>query len=140
MAKENSGTGIQGFHHIALKVPDFEAAVAFYRDGLGFPEKIAWGEGDQSAMLLDAGNGNYVEIFAGGEAADDEATGPVLHFAFRTDDCDAALAKAVNAGAKVTVAPKDVTIPSRPAPTPVRIAFCLAPGGVLIEFFQNELT
>ena len=139
MSEENNGTGIQGIHHIALKVPDFDAAVSFFRDSLGFAEKISWGEGDQSAMLLDSGNGNYVEIFAGGDATG-EATGPVLHFAFRTDDCDAALAKAVEAGAEVTVAPKDVTIPSRPAPTPVRIAFCLAPGGVLIEFFQNDAT
>ncbi|NOY82966.1 MAG: VOC family protein [Kiritimatiellaeota bacterium] len=139
MSEKLTGTGIEGFHHVALRTADFEAAVAFYRDGLGFAEKISWGEGDGRAVLLDAGNGNYVEIFAGGLAAD-EASGPFLHFALRTDDCDAALARAVAAGAEVTVPPKDVTIPSRPSTTPVRIAFCRAPAGELIEFFQNEAT
>ncbi len=140
MSEERTGTGIEGFHHVALRTADFDAAVAFYRDGLGFPEKISWGEGDGRAVLLDAGNGNYVEIFAGGDQATGDAAGPFLHFALRTDDCDAALARAVAAGAEVTVPPKDVTIPSRPGPTPVRIAFCRAPGGELIEFFQNEST
>jgi glyoxylase I family protein len=129
---------VNGFHHAALKVADYDRVVGFYRDGLGFVERISWGEGDGRAIMLDAGNGNYLEVFAGGQDA--AAEGSVLHLAFRTDDCDAALACAVRAGARVTVEPKDVTIPSRPAPTPVRIAFCLGLAGEVIEFFQNQTT
>jgi glyoxylase I family protein len=133
-----SDRSVNGFHHAALKVADFDRVVDFYRTGLGFTERISWGEGNGRAVMLDAGNGNYLEVFAGGKDA--AAEGSVLHLAFRTENCDAALARAMQAGARVTVEPKDVTIPSRPEPTPVRIAFCLGLAGEVIEFFQNEET
>jgi glyoxylase I family protein len=135
----------QGFHHVALKVHDFDRIVAMYKDGLGFKEKIRWGEGDSRGIMLDTGAGDYLEIFAGGP---EEAfpvvgpmamSGPAIHFAIRTADTDAATARAAAAGFKVTVPPKDVTIPSTP-PTPIRISFVSGPLGEMIEFFQNELT
>ncbi len=128
----------KGFHHAAMKVADYDAVVAFYRDGLGFTEKISWGEGDGRAIMLDAGNGNYLEVFAGGQPASGD--GHVMHLAFRVANCDEALARAVAAGARVTMEPKDVTIPSRPEPTPVRIAFCAGLAGEIMEFFQNDRT
>jgi glyoxylase I family protein len=128
-----------GFHHIAIRVRDFERAVKFYTKGLGFREKIQWGEGDKRAILLDTGNGNYVEIFAGGKKPS-KVEGAILHVAFRSKNCAAALARAKAAGATVTMKPTRLTIPSRPHPTPVRIAFCKAPDGTLIEFFENKLT
>jgi glyoxylase I family protein len=129
---------VTGFHHAALKVVDFDAVVRFYQDGLGLKEKIRWGEGNGRAVMLDAGGGNYVEVFAGGDGAKPE--GGILHLALRTPDCDAALAAAVAAGAVVTMEPRSLTIPSQPQPTPVRIAFCRGLAGELIEFFQNQLT
>lgn len=135
----NAAIGGGGFHHVALRVKDFEKARKFYSEGLGFTEKIAWGEGDKRAVMLDTGDGNYLELFAGG-SGEAVPEGQVLHVAFRTDNCDAALARVRAAGATVTMEPKDVEIPSRPRPTPVRIAFCKAPDGTVIEFFQNELT
>ena len=130
-------THLNGFHHLAMRVKDFNASVKFYTEGLGLRETIAWGEGDGRAMMLDAGNGNCVELFAGG-AREPKPEGIVLHFAFRTDDCDGVLARAVAAGAVVTMEPKSLTIPSTPTPLPVRIAFCTGPDGEIIEFFQNE--
>ena len=130
---------VNGFHHAAMKVADFEAVVEFYRKGLGLTEKISWGEGPSRAVMLDCGNGNYLEIFAGGSNSP-VPEGAVLHLALRTTDCDAALAQAVAAGAVVTMAARDVTIPSQPQPTPVRIAFCRGLAGEIIEFFQNALT
>jgi glyoxylase I family protein len=131
---------VNGFHHAALKVANFDAVVEFYKKGLGVAEKIAWGEGDGRAVLLDCGNGNYLEVFAGGGSSGSVPDGAVLHLALRTDDCDAALAQAVAAGAAVTMAPRDVTIPSTPQPTPVRIAFCRGLAGETLEFFQNAAT
>ena len=61
----------------------------------------------------------------------------IVHFALRTGDCDAALKRAQAAGATVTVAPKDAKIPSRTGAVSVRIAFIRAPGGEVIEFFQD---
>ncbi len=130
---------VNGFHHAALKVANFEAVVEFYKKGLGLTEKISWGEGNGRGCMLDCGNGNYMEIFAGGKSGA-VPEGAVLHLALRTDDPDAALAQAVAAGAVVTVAPKDVTIPSTPQPTPIRIAFCRGLAGEIIEFFKNDLT
>jgi len=138
MAQSDKTFG-KGFHHVAIRARDFDASVKFYTEGLGFKEKIAWGEGDRRAVMLDGGNGNYIEIFAGGTDVP-KPEGTYLHLALRTADCDAAIARARAAGAEVTVEPKDVVIQSRPAPTPVRLAFCKGPDGELIEFFQNETT
>lgn len=136
MAGTNSVIGGGGFHHLAMRVKDFDASMKFYKEGLGFVEYKAWGEGDKRAVMLDTGDGNYFEIFAGGK---DEVKpeGAYLHVALRTDNCDLALKRAVEAGAVVTQEPSDVTIPSNP-PLPVRIAFCKGLDGEIIEFFQNR--
>jgi glyoxylase I family protein len=136
---ENPVIGGGGFHHIAIRVKDFDGMVKFYIEGLGFKEKIRWGEGDKRSIMLDTGDGNYVELFAGG-LDQPKPEGNILHVAFRSNHCDAALARAKAAGATVTMEPTDVKIESQPHATPVRIAFCKAPDGTVIEFFQNELT
>ena len=139
MAGHNTTMGGGGFHHFAIKVRDFDAVKRFYVEALGFTEKITWGAGDGRAVMLDTGDGNYLEIFAGG-SGEPQPEGVLLHFALRTSNCDAALERARAAGAEVTMEPKDVLIPSNPAPTPVRIAFCKGLAGETIEFFQNERT
>ena len=130
---------ISGFHHVAIRVHDWDAAVKFYKEALGFVEKIRWGEGPKRAIMLDTGDGNYVEIFTNVDAGD-RPEGPIIHFALRTNDVDAAIARCRAAGAKVTVEPKDHVIPSTPFQTPVRLAFCKTPSGEVIEFFDNEVT
>jgi glyoxylase I family protein len=126
---------VQGFHHIAVRVKDFDAVVRFYKEGLGLAERIAWGEGDKRAIMLDAGNGNCVEVFAGGA---EKPEGQIVHLALRTDDVDALLRRAVAAGAVVTVPAKNVDIPTKTGPVPVRIAFVKTPGGEVVEFFQSS--
>ena len=128
-----------GFHHVAIRAADFEASVAFYTEGLGFTEKISWGEGRGRAVMLDAGNDNYIELFANG-APGPKPEGAIVHFAVRTDDCDAAVARAEAAGGEITTPPTEVNILSRPHHTPAKLAFCTGPDGEVIEFFQNELT
>jgi glyoxylase I family protein len=142
MQKTNTTLGGGGFHHVAIRASDFDTSVRFYTQALGFVEKIRWGEGDKRAIMLDVGDGNYLEIFSGRKTSipADSPEPPILHFAFRTADTDAAIARARAAGAVVTVEPKDVVIQSTPAVTPVRLAFCKGPDGELIEFFQNETT
>jgi glyoxylase I family protein len=129
-----------GYHHVALRVVDFEATQRFYVDGLGFRLAVQWGEGDRRACMLDTGDGNYLEIFAGARRAPGEQPpeGAVIHFALRTSDCDAAIERARAAGATVTMEPKDLSIFGDP-PIPIRIAFCKGPDGEVIEFFQNEV-
>lgn len=147
MAGSNSVLGGGGFHHVAIKVSDFERTVKMYTEGLGFKEKIRWGsvtpEGDKRGIMLDTGDGNYLEVFGGGKvrpaATDMWADGVMIHFAIRTTKIEEAMQRAEAAGFKVTVAPKGVTIPSVP-PTPIRIAFCHGPDGEVVELFQNDLT
>ena len=126
---------VTGIHHISIRTVDFEHSLAFYTEGLGLDVAIRWGEGDGRAVMLAAGNDNYIELFAGG-TAEPAPEGRLLHLALRTDDVDAALAAAVQAGAVVTIEPKDVVIPSTPAEAAVRIAFCTGPDDEVIEFMQ----
>jgi glyoxylase I family protein len=138
MAGHNAKIGGGGFHHIAMRVRDFDASYRFYTDGLGFRQKIAWGQGNQRAAMLDTGDGNYLEIFAGG-SDEPKPEGQLLHFALRTANTDQAVASARAAGAEITVEPKDVEIASMPV-TKVRLAFCKGPDGEVIEFFSNQTT
>ena len=126
-----------GFHHVAIRVHDFDASVRFYTEALGFTERIRWGEGEKRACMLDTGDGNYLEVFAGGPAAP-KPEGTIFHFALRTSDVDAAIERARGAGAEVTTEPTSLEIQSDP-PQPVRLAFCKGPDGELIEFMDARI-
>ena len=45
-----------GFHHIALKALDFDAALKFYTEGLGMKFYTSWGEGEKKIAMLDLGD------------------------------------------------------------------------------------
>jgi glyoxylase I family protein len=132
-----------GFHHVAIRSRDFDKSVGFYTQALGFGPKLAWGDAPGRAIMLDTGDGNYLEIFERPDQPPaEEGRDAILHFALRTDDVDAALARAREAGCAVTMEPTDVKIDTTLGadPTPVRIAFFKGPDGEVIELFANELT
>ena len=104
-----------GFHHVALRVYDFDASMKFYIDGLGFQRHYGWGTDDRAnggkdsrAAMLDTGDGNYLEVFAGGTRKPGEPApdGPFFHFALRTTDVVAAFERARAAGGVLTWSPK----------------------------------
>jgi len=42
-----------GFHHVAMRVKDFEKVVEFYTQGLGYSKGIYWGDGESRAQMID---------------------------------------------------------------------------------------
>ena len=129
---------IKGVHHIALKckgIEAYEKTLHFYRDLLGMPVVRTWGEGDESACMVDIGGGSMMEIFA--NAPDELGQGTIRHFALRTDDVDACVKVCEENGYHAFIQPKDIVIASNP-PFPARIAFVTAPVGEEVEFFQER--
>jgi len=132
---------ISGFHHVCIKTHDWDRTLAFYVNTLGFTEKITWRTAPNRAVMLNTGDGNYLEVFED-LAYTPAPNGAVLHFALRTTRLDEVAALVRATGAKITMEPKDVTIATTNAhvPVPIRIFFCEGPSGEVIEFFQNSLT
>ena len=72
MNSKNSVLPGCGYHHVAIRATDFDGTMRFYTEGFGFRPAVRWGEGDGRAVLLDTGDGNYLEVFAGGKRAPGE--------------------------------------------------------------------
>jgi glyoxylase I family protein len=113
----------------------------FYKDTLGCTEKIAWRAAPARAVMLDCGDGNYIEVFED-LAYTGASNGAVNHYALRTTRLDAVAERVRAAGFKITMEPRDVTIQTTngAGPVPVRIFFCEGPNGESIEFLQNSVT
>lgn len=134
MANINKKISGLGFHHIALKVKDFEKSRDFYVNGLGMTPIVGWGEGEGEVVMLDLGNGDILELFAGG--GDHLASnGKWLHFAMTVDNVDEAYATAIAAGAESLTPPKTVPLDSKPYKMTLRIAFVKGFDGEELEFF-----
>lgn len=142
MSYHNPVLGGGGVHHVALRTRAWDASLAFYKDVLGFSEKITWAYPDGNrAGMFDIGGGAYLEIFENKTYAP-VADGVLMHIAIRATDVDAVIARVRSAGRKVTVEPKDVTIQTTngAGPVPVRLAFFEGPNGEVWELFANTRT
>lgn len=124
-----------GFHHVAVRTPNWDGSLKFWVEAMGFKETVGWGEAPTRAVLLDTGDGNYLELFEREPLENTDADAPILHFCFRADDVDAAYAKAIAAGAASMVEPKDPDVFEAKG-LKVRIAFVKGPAGEVCEFFQ----
>ena len=128
--------------HFEIPTDDIKRAQAFYKDVLGFAEKITWAYPDGNrAGMFDIGGGAYLEIFE--NKTETPAPGGILfHLAIRTTRLDEVTERVRAAGCKITVEPKDVVIQTTngAGPVPVRLSFFEGPNGEVWELFQNTLT
>ncbi len=136
---ENKIIAGSGFHHVAIRTANWDASIRFYTEGLGFNQKITWGEAPRRAVMLDTGDGNYLEIFERDaiENGPDDNRASILHFALRATDCEAAVESARAAGAEVTLEPK-VPEPFTKMGLKTKIAFIKGPDGEIVEFFESD--
>lgn len=91
--------------------------------------------GEQSLGDASVALARFREAFAGG-SGEPPAEGAIIHFTLRTADVDAIVERVRAAGAKVTMEPRSLDIPSDP-PAAVRIAFFTGPDGEVIEVFHE---
>ncbi|MFF2831795.1 VOC family protein [Cellulosimicrobium cellulans] len=96
---------------LVVEADDYDAALAFYRDVLGLPERIAYADGeDDRVAILDVGHAT-LEIAnpAHKRAIDDVEVGRQvaghLRVAFEVDDARVATGRAVEAGAELVAPP-----------------------------------
>ena len=132
--RKNTAAQILGMHHVSMKCADkvqFEKAVAFYKDILGFCEERRWAEG----VMLKAGTSARLEIFCNGEGI--RELGAIRHFALETKNVDELAAKVKAAGYEVFIEPKNITIQSEPS-FHARMAFFYGPLGEQVELFNPE--
>ena len=92
--------------------------------------------------LLDTGDGNFIEIVTGGKQDpvefDQYRSGAYIHLALRSNNVDAVVERARNAGVKILVEPMDVRLEAYNGNAKTgRVAFILGPDGEQLEFFQE---
>lgn len=94
---------------VVLTVPDFDAAVAFYRDALGLEQVADWSSEEGRVVLLEGGRAT-LELFDERQAetvdrieAGRRVSGTV-RLAFEVADSEATAARLVEAGAEVAAA------------------------------------
>lgn len=120
---------------VALTVPDFEQAVAFYRDALGLRQIADWSSDDGRVVVLEAGRAT-LELFDEAQAdavdrieAGQRVSGPV-RLALEVTDSELTARRLVAAGAEGVAPP--VTTPWGDRNARVR-----APDGMQLTLFTT---
>ena len=109
---------------VALTVPDFDAAVAVYRDALGLEQRADWSTENGRVVVLSAGRG-YVDRLEAGRR-----TSGTVRLAFEVRDSDEAANRLVAAGAEEVAPPVDT-------PWGDRNARVRAPDGMQLTLFTS---
>jgi lactoylglutathione lyase len=121
---------------VVLTVPDFDEALAFYRDALGFEQVADWSGENGRVILLEAGRAT-LELFDERQAdhvdrieAGRRVSGPV-RLAVEVDDLDGAARRLVAAGA-------DAEAPPVVPPWGGRNARLRSPDGMQLTLFSES--
>jgi catechol 2,3-dioxygenase-like lactoylglutathione lyase family enzyme len=117
---------ITGIDHINILVPDVDAAVKFYCEGLGL--KLA--RKDETNAITVTPDGVILELSPGGTGSWDSSG--ITHVCYKTCNVDASFRRALEYGAVIS-RPKD---PEPYTYKDLRMAFVRAPSGEEIEFWS----
>jgi methylmalonyl-CoA/ethylmalonyl-CoA epimerase len=121
---------------VVLTVPDFDEAVAFYRDALGLEQLADWSGDDGRVILLDAGHAT-LELFDEQQAASVDRieagsrVAGTVRLALEVDDLDGIAQRLLVAGAKAEAEP---VVP----PWGGRNARLRTPDGMQLTLFSEE--
>lgn len=121
---------------LVVQADDFDAALAFYRDVLGLPERAAFeGEGDARVVILEAGvatlelaNPAQVRMIDAVEAEGKPSAR--IRVAFEVDDTEATTEQLVEGGAELLASPRET--PWRSLNSRLE-----APAGLQVTLFQE---
>jgi catechol 2,3-dioxygenase-like lactoylglutathione lyase family enzyme len=132
-------------HHVAVRVPDFEAEKRFFVEKLDFRVVHEWPYADQQLAYLAPPNDDhfYIEILGGGTPgpiakASYEDLGDSLRYAglhhacLQVDDVDATVAELRRRGVSIVTEPFDLPVIQR------RLAFFADPYGNLFELAEVQ--
>lgn len=117
-----------GLHHVHLRAPDPNAALAWYTSAFG-------GTIGKLKDRIDGINYGGVWVLAQKGEATPSAGHAIDHIGFRPLNVDNAVAGLKAKNAKVTTEPRPLTLPSG---TSMRLAFIEGPDGVRIELVQRN--
>ena len=144
--EQNSHIAAATYDHMSISVADFDGALAWYRDKLGFEIEVAWRvaalDGKRLAYLVK--NGTRIELVAAdaGSAGLPPAATFAEHFGrtgfghlcFVVDDVDAALAELEENGVPTFVRAETYALDGTPFER--RVGFVQDPEGNVIEFAE----
>jgi glyoxylase I family protein len=131
------------FEHAAIRVPDFDAAVAWYSDKLDFRliKSSPLGDKVYGFLIAPAVDAAFTVEFVAGSGADNrpayDSLGSSLkllglhHLGFRVDSVDEAIAELNRRSVRIVSEPHDVPNLS------LRVAFFADPWGNLFEIIQE---
>jgi lactoylglutathione lyase len=121
---------------VVLTVPDFDEALAFYRDALGLEQLADWSGEDGRVILLGAGRGT-IELFDERQAATVDGieagrrVSGTVRLAFEVADLEGSAQRALAAGAEAEAPP---VVP----PWGGRNQRLRAPDGMQLTLFSEE--
>jgi lactoylglutathione lyase/glyoxylase I family protein len=130
-------------HHVAVRVPSFEAAIAWYTQKLDFRVVHEWPYTDQKLAYIAPPNDNdfFIEILGDGnpppipkpvysDLGDSLRLAGYHHFCINVDDMERTVAELRRRGVEIVTGPFELPVIGR------KLAFIADPFGNLIELAQ----
>ena len=127
-------------HHAAVTCADLERSIRFYTEALDTGRVYRWNAPPMvsDAAFVELAGGGWIELFAGGEAAErGRQDAGLSHFAIAVQDVAAAAERMAGAGGTVVDGPATRTLHGDP-PVEATMAFVIGPDGETIELYRNE--